>query len=332
MSDALERVGFSVDWSNPLAGAVDSTIRAAIQELGLDDYLEKVSGDNERLLATAQEWRAAARDMQGVVEDLRAERRQLEAAWSGEAAKAFSGQMTEFEESLLGEAEDMITIAELLEMAAEACAAAEDAMVELIVEIVEALLVAAATAAIVALLTAGVGAAVGPLIAAAGTAHRMLKAVRITARLADRLKDLAERLRALQRLRRLRTRARAAWRHQPTRKKLKTPVKYAVKMAVGAKAGGAVIGAAPTAASVLEHETGWDVDGTAAGWADAAERTVHETTGLDEVRIGDRTWDVANQEASVPSPPTAEQAEYQDRPAPQSFQDRSAMSVREVFG
>lgn len=331
MSDALDRVGFSVDWSNPLAGALDGTIRAAIKELGLDDYLEKVSGDNERLRTVAQEWRAAARDMQGVVEDLRAERRTLEASWTGEAAKAFGGQMAEFEQGLLGEAEDMITIAELLEMAAEACAVAEDAMVELIVEIVEALLVAAATAAIVALLTAGIGAAIGPLIAAAGTAHRMLKAVRITAKLADRLKDLADRLRALQKLRRLRTKARAAWRHKPTRKKIKTAIKHPVKKALGAQMVGAAIDAAPTAGSVLEHETGWDVDGTVAGWADGAERSLHQTTGLDEVRIGDRTWDVAHQDAATPKP-TEEQAEYQNRPEPQSFKERSALSVREVFG
>jgi WXG100 family type VII secretion target len=303
--------------SNPLAGAVDGTIRAAIKELGLDDFLEKVSGDNERLLAVAQEWRAAARDMQGVVEDLRAERRTLQASWTGEAAQAFGGQMAEFEQDLLGETDDLNTIAELLEMAADACAVAEEAMVELIVEFVEALLAAAATAAIVALLTAGVGAAVGPLIAAAGTAHRMLKAIRITAKLADRLKELADRMRALQKMRRLRTKARAAWRHKPTRKKIKTAVKFPVKKAIGAHMVGAAIDAAPTAGSVLEHETGWDVDGTIAGWADGAERTLHETTGLDEVRIGDRTWDVAHQEANTPRP-TEQQAHYRNQPEPQS--------------
>jgi WXG100 family type VII secretion target len=331
MSDALERVGFSVDWSNPLAGAIDETIRAAIKQLGLDEYLEKVSGDNERLLEVAREWRAAARDMQGVVEDLRAERKTLEASWTGEAATAFSGKMTKFEQDLIAESEDMVTIAELLEMAAEACATAEDAMTDLIVEIVEALLVAAATAAIVALLTAGVGAALGPLMAAGGTAHRMLKAVRITAKLADRLKDLADRMRALRKLRRLRTKARAAWRHKPTRKKIKTAVKFPVKKAVGAKMVGAAIDAAPTANSVIEHQTGVDVGEKVSGWADSAERTLHETTGLKEVHMGDKTWDVEHQGASQP-PPTEEQADYRSRPEPRSFQERSASSVRDVFG
>lgn len=48
-------------------------------------------------------------------------------------------------------------------------------------------------------------------------------------------------------------------------------------------------------------------------------------------RVGARDR-LGRRRASVPLRPTAEQAEYQHRPAPQSFHDRSAMSAREVCG
>ncbi|MFE4023873.1 WXG100 family type VII secretion target [Streptomyces sp. NPDC059101] len=354
MSQALERIGFDVDWSNPLAGALDSVIRGAIKELGLDEYLEKVSGDNEKLMETAREWRAAARDLQGVLDDLQAERRGLQHSWTGEASEAFSKTMSEFEKALHGEAEDMITVAELLEMAAESCAEAEDMMVELITEIVEALLVAAATAAIVAILTAGVGAAIGPLIAAGGAAHRAMKAVRITARLADKLKDLADRMRALQKLRRTRIRAKALWRNKNARKKVKMGVKQIVKKAAGAKAAGAALDAAPLANSVFEHHTGIDVaqevsERTArvrekvGEAANSAERAIHDATGLKEVRVGDKRWDVEHQTPVGPDAPkekplTEQQKQYADRPDSERFTDRLAdgaagsKPVREVFG
>ncbi|MFI5526434.1 WXG100 family type VII secretion target [Streptomyces platensis] len=354
MSQALERIGFDVDWSNPLAGALDSVIREAIKDLGLDEYLEKVSGDNEKLAETAKEWRTAAREMHGVVEDLLAERKALQRSWTGEASEAFGVTMTEFEKALKAEAEDMITVAELLEMAAESCAEAEETMVVLITEIVEALLVAAATAAIVAILTAGVGAAIGPLIGAAGAAHRAMKAVRITAKLADKLKDLADRMRAVQKLRRARIKAKALWRNKNARKKINKNVKRVVKKAAGAKAVGAVVGAAPLANSVIEHHTGVDVGewasektatarekvAEAGNWA---ERELHDSTGLKEVRIGDKRWDVEHQtpvgpEAPKAEQPTEQQKQYADRPDPQRFRERlvegaaHAKPVREVFG
>lgn len=339
MSQALERIGFDVDWSNPLAGALDSTIRGAVKSLGLDEYLEKVSGDNEKLIATAREWRTAASEMQGVVDDLQAERRTLQASWTGEASTAFGTTMTEFEQALKGEAEDMITVAELLETAAEACTEAEETMIELITEIVEALLVAAATAAIVALLTAGVGAAIGPLIGAAGATHRALKAVRITAKLADKLKDLADRMRALQKLRRARIKAKALWRNKNARKKISRGVKQVVKRAAGAKAAGAVIGAAPLANSVIEHHTGVDVGEKVGQWADEGEAALHDATGLKGVHVGDHRWDVEHQDAGKPPPLTEQQKQYADRPDPKSFDERlaeaaprAAKPVREVFG
>ncbi|MFG2191800.1 WXG100 family type VII secretion target [Streptomyces sp. NPDC048639] len=359
MSDALERIGFSVDWSNPLAGALDSVIREAVKELGLDEKLETVSGDNELLLKVAGHWRTAARDMRGVVDDLVAERRTLQTAWAGDASTAFGEMMADFEKAMIGEADDMDTVAELLEAAAEACAMAEEAMIELIVEIVETLLVAAATAAIVALLTAGVGAAVGPLIAAAGTAHRVLKAVRITAKLADKLADLARRMQALRKLAKLRRVARRTWQ---TRKdgtilnpsdfaKLKRGIKQGVKAAVGAQLVDAAIGAAPTAGSVAEHygvdtQPVRDAMGTAGDFAnrvtDGAERQINETTGLDQVRVGDGQWDLTTQEPRpIPEAPatTEESRQYANRPDSQRFDGRlvdsapnAARSVREAFG
>ncbi|MEU5212284.1 WXG100 family type VII secretion target [Streptomyces sp. NPDC020742] len=338
-SAALERIGFDVDWSNPLAGALDSVIRGAIKDLGLDEYLEKVSGDNEKLRETAREWRAAARDMEGVVDDLRAERRTLQDSWTGEASEAFGGVMSEFEKALKAEAEDMVTVAELLEMAAESCTEAEETMVELITEIVEALLVAAATAAIVALLTAGIGAAIGPLIGAAGAAHRAMKAVRITAKLADKLKDLADRMRAVQKLRRARIKAKALWRNKNARKKINTNVKRVLKKAAGAKAVGAVVGAGPLAGSVIEHATGVDIGEKVGAAGDRAERVIHDATGLDWVSVGGKKWDLEHQTSGKDEgPQTEQQKQYAERPEPQGFDERLAEAVprskpvREVFG
>jgi hypothetical protein len=75
-------------------------------------------------------------------------------------------------------------------------------MIDLIIEMA---LAAAATTAILSLLTAGAAAAIGPLIAAAGIAQKALKAVKITANLADKLSDLAKSLKAIKRAEKLAT-------------------------------------------------------------------------------------------------------------------------------
>ncbi|MEU9287106.1 WXG100 family type VII secretion target [Streptomyces sp. NPDC048275] len=199
--DILSRLGVSI--SGPFSDTLDEIVRGIIKQFGLEDDLEKVSGDNEKLLETAATYRQAARDLRGVVQDLEAERATLLTQWSGEAADAFRAKSLAFEMALNGEAEDMDTIATLLETAAEACAMAEQLMIDLIVEIIEMALAAAATTAILSLLTAGAAAAIGPLIAAAGIAQKALKAVKITANLADKLSDLAKTLKAIKRAEKL---------------------------------------------------------------------------------------------------------------------------------
>ncbi|GGX37866.1 WXG100 family type VII secretion target [Streptomyces chryseus] len=211
--DALSRINFALDWSNPLAGVLDEIIRGIMKQFNLDELLEQVSGDNELLAETAVQWRKAANDLRGVVEDLVAERRTLATQWEGEAFESFHKMMSEFEEALTGEAADMDTMAELLEMAAQECAAAEQLMLDLIVEIVEVAIAAAATTAILSLLTAGAAAAIGPLVAAAGIAHRAAKAVRITAKLADALADIAKRMQLLRKAAKLRSALRKGPKH-----------------------------------------------------------------------------------------------------------------------
>ncbi|WP_320783543.1 WXG100 family type VII secretion target [Streptomyces sp. CRN 30] len=170
--DVFSRLGIS--FSGPFSDTMDQIVRGIIKQFGLEDDLEKVSGDNEKLMETAAEYRQAARDLQGVVQDLQAERTTLLTQWSGEAADAFRAKSLAFEKALDGEAEDMDTIATLLETAAEACATAEQLMIDLIVEIIETVVTVAATTAILSLLTAGAAAAIGPLIMAAGVAQKAL--------------------------------------------------------------------------------------------------------------------------------------------------------------
>ncbi|KOT97308.1 hypothetical protein ADK70_08455 [Streptomyces rimosus subsp. pseudoverticillatus] len=201
---ALDRVNYVLDWSNPLAATLDEVIKGILKQCGADDWFDWVTGDSELLEKTAQEWRDAARDLRDVVADLVAERKSVERVWESEAAQGFGKTMTDFEQALLGEADDMDTVAELLEMAAAACVIAEQAMTDLLVEIVETLMVTAATTAILSVLTAGAAAAIGPLAGAANVAYRAAKATRIAAKLADKLADIAQRTRALAKLSRLR--------------------------------------------------------------------------------------------------------------------------------
>ena len=330
---ALERIGFSVDWSNPLASKLDSLIRQAFNELGLDEELEKVTGDSELLTKVAAQWRTDALDMRGIVDDLVAERRALDYSWSGRAAKAFGTTMSDFEEAILSEAEDLEALAKLLEAAAEACTIAEDAMVELIVEVVQLLLTIAVTAAIMTLLTAGVAGAVGPLIAAAGAATRAMRAVRITAKLADKLSDLAERMQAVRKLRKAREIAERLreqkkngagkpWDVRTEYGRLKQGVKASVSTPlVGAEVPDAIAGAAPTLAGIAEHhgvdtspvtkpvEAGQKAVDDAAG---SAERAIHDTTGKD----------VPLREAPEPPPPA--RTAYDENAEPQRFRDRLA--------
>lgn len=199
--DILSRLGVSI--SGPFADTLDEIIRGIINQFGLEDDLEKVSGDNEKLRETANDYRQAARDLRGVVDDLEAERKKLLQSWTGEAADGFRAKSLAFENALKGEAEDLDTVATLLETAAEACAEAEQLLIDLIIEIIEAALAAAATTAILSVLTAGAAAAIGPLITAAGIATKAMKAVKITAKLADKLSDLAKQLRAIKRAEKL---------------------------------------------------------------------------------------------------------------------------------
>ncbi|NEY33218.1 hypothetical protein GTU99_13620 [Streptomyces sp. PRKS01-65] len=309
-SDALGRINFTLDWSNPLAGVLDEIIRGIIKQFNLDELLEQVSGDNELLAETATQWRKAANDLRGVVEDLVAERRPLAAQWEGDAFDRFNGMMSEFEEALLGEATDMDTMAELLEMAAQECAAAEQLMLDLIVEIVEAALAAAATTAILSLLTAGAAAAIGPLIAAAGIAHRAAKAVRITAKLADALADIAKRMQLLRNTMKLRNALRKG------RKHLKGGLMRYVRGSDG-------------------RRDPWDL-GLYVGYTitkRGVKGVVKDVLGADPAG--------AVQEGPLQDAPgvTEERYEYSRRPEPQRLEERTetapshaGKTVREVFG
>ncbi|MFJ9089738.1 WXG100 family type VII secretion target [Streptomyces sp. NPDC102384] len=189
---------------------MDEVIKGVLGQLGVDDWFDWVTGESDTLARTAEAWRACAKDIQDVLSDLEAERKAVERVWAGEAAEGFSRTLTEYEEALHGEAEDCITIAELLEQAAEACKIAEQAMEELLVELVEVVLASLATTAVLSLLTAGAAAAIGPVAAAAGAATKAAKATRIAGKLATQLEDLAKRTRLLAKASKLRRYLRSA--------------------------------------------------------------------------------------------------------------------------
>ncbi|MBU7596680.1 WXG100 family type VII secretion target [Streptomyces sp. P38-E01] len=309
--DALSRVSYALDWSNPLASTLDEIIRGILKQFNVDELLEQVSGDVERLAEVATEWRVAARDLRGVVDDLQAERNLLNEAWKGPAAKGFGTMMNGFEKALLAEAEDMETIAQLLEMAAKECAAAEKLMLDLVVEIVQAVIASAATTAILGVLTAGAAAAIGPIIAGANIAYRVARGARITARLAERLADLARRMQAMRKLAKVRHELRKGPKHfkgglkrfiRPEEGQARDPMDL-VRYAAYRQAKGVV--------KAGVHETlGVDRTGAVTGVG------MEEGPGIAERRI-----------------------EYRNRPGPESFDERTKASpdhakktVREAFG
>ncbi|MHC5260633.1 WXG100 family type VII secretion target [Streptomyces sp. UC4497] len=201
---ALDRISYTLDWSNPLAATMDEVIKGVLDYVGADDWFDWVTGDSDLLQETAAQWRASAGRLRDVVADLQAERKALAHDWAGEASEAFQQRMQKFEDAILGEAEDAITIAELLEQAAAACAIAEEAMQDLLVELVEVVLASLATTAVLSLLTAGAAAAIGPVVAAAGAASKIAKASRIAGSLATKLDDLAKSLQLMRKAAKLR--------------------------------------------------------------------------------------------------------------------------------
>ncbi|GAA2508884.1 hypothetical protein GCM10010406_51690 [Streptomyces thermolineatus] len=310
--DVLSRVNFTLDWSNPLASVLDEVVRGIIKQFNLDGLLEQVSGDNEKLTEVAGDWRKAARDMRGVVDDLVTERRTLLRSWSGESAKAFSDEMEKTEKALQGEADDMDTVAECLELAAAECAMAEQMMIELIVEILEAVLVAAAATAVLSLLTAGAAAAIGPLVTAAGVAHRAMKAARITAKLADKLSDLAKRMQLLRKTAKLRTEIRRLGSKGPN------GYRHGLKKILRGE------GDATDLAKYLAYRQA----------KKAVKGGMKEVLGVDP---GGAVQSAVMEEAPKV---VEEKAEYEARPPSQSFKDRvdgnpaafKHKSVQEVFG
>ncbi|MBU7597994.1 hypothetical protein JGS22_010325 [Streptomyces sp. P38-E01] len=195
--DALTRINYTPD--SP-GSVLDEIVRDVLKQFNVDELLEKVSGDNEKLLAVAQKWRDEATALRGVVEDLQAERKTLQRSWTGPASTAFGVAANGFELALLGEADDMDTTAELLELAALECGEAERLMLDLVVELVQSIAVTAATSAILSLVTFGASAAIGAVISGANIAYRVARGVRITAQLAERLARLSRRMQARRKL------------------------------------------------------------------------------------------------------------------------------------
>lgn len=198
--DVLSRINYVPD--SP-GSTLDEIVRSILKKFEVDELVEKVSGDNEKLAETAQKWRDEATELRGVVEDLQAERKTLQRNWTGAASKAFGLVANSFELALLGEADDMDTTAELLELAALECAEAERLMLDLVVEIVQSIMATAATAAVLSLITAGASAVLGAVIAGANIAHRVTRGIRIAARLAERLSRLSRRMKVVKRRREL---------------------------------------------------------------------------------------------------------------------------------
>ncbi|MFI9260354.1 WXG100 family type VII secretion target [Streptomyces sp. ISID311] len=179
------------DWMSGFDSAVDSIMRPLVEPLA--EHLECVTGDDEGIQEAAKLWRDQAADLRDLIADQRRDRADLAHEWTGEAAEAFQGHLAEMETALQQEADDMDAVADVLEQAAEQCRLAEQVVTMLIQELIEWALIELAVALATSIVTAGVS------VAAMG-AMAVSRAGITSARIAEKLKSLAEELRAFVRI------------------------------------------------------------------------------------------------------------------------------------
>ncbi|MGW1374963.1 WXG100 family type VII secretion target [Streptomyces sp. NPDC002446] len=175
------------DWMSGFDSVVDEIMRPLVEPLA--EHLESVTGDDEGLYEAARLWRDQAAELRELIADQRRDRADLAHEWTGAAADAFQGHLAEMETALEAEAADMDAVADVLQGAAEQCRLAEQVVEMLIRELIEWALIELAVALATSIVTAGVS-------AAAGAAAAVARAGITSARVADKLRDLATELKA----------------------------------------------------------------------------------------------------------------------------------------
>ncbi|MEU5387036.1 WXG100 family type VII secretion target [Kitasatospora cineracea] len=178
-----------------LGGALDQAVEWALEESGLLDMLEKVTGNLAELNAATMEWQAQAGAVRSVAAELRSGVAPVAESWQGSASDAFGGHMGNVADALDQTAEEMMQTAQIINSAAQECAMAEGLVIEIITEAIEALIASLAAEAVLSLVTFGAAAVVGALIDEAEIGVFVARVAQVSTKLAKALEEL---LKALQ--------------------------------------------------------------------------------------------------------------------------------------
>ncbi|MEV7213138.1 WXG100 family type VII secretion target [Kitasatospora cineracea] len=178
-----------------LGGALDQAVEWALEESGLLDMLEKVTGNLAELNAATMEWQAQAGAVRSVAAELRSGVMPVAESWQGSASDAFGGHMGNVADALDQTAEEMMQTAQIINSAAQECAMAEGMVIEIITEAIEALIASLAAEAVLSLVTFGAAALVGALIDEAEIGTFVARVAQVSTKLAKALEEL---LKALQ--------------------------------------------------------------------------------------------------------------------------------------
>ncbi|RPE35297.1 uncharacterized protein YukE [Kitasatospora cineracea] len=178
-----------------LGGALDQAVEWALEESGLLDMLEKVTGNLAELNAATMEWQAQAGAVRSVAAELRSGVAPVAQSWQGSASDAFGGHMGNVADALDQTAEEMMQTAQIINSAAQECAMAEGLVIEIITEAIEALIASLAAEAVLSLVTFGAAAVVGALIDEAEIGVFVGRVAQVSTKLAKALEEL---LKALQ--------------------------------------------------------------------------------------------------------------------------------------
>ncbi|OKJ08300.1 WXG100 family type VII secretion target [Kitasatospora sp. CB01950] len=182
---------------NGLGGMLDEAVVWALEQSGLMDMLEKVTGDLAQLNAAAEEWQAQAHAVQSVAAELRGGAVPLSADWAGSASDAFGGHMGEVADALDQTAKGMHDTAQIINSAAQECAMAEGMVIQIISEAIEALIVSLAAEAVIAVVTMGIGLIADALITEAEIGVFVARVAKVSTMLAKKLEELLKALKEL---------------------------------------------------------------------------------------------------------------------------------------
>lgn len=178
-------------------GTLDEFVKGVLEETGMLDVLEKVTGMPEQLISAADEWHAQAKALQGIADALRMGAAKLPAHWQGEASESFGHAMKKVVTAIDDTAAEAGQTASILSSAAEECKLAEDTVIGIIREAIEWLAITMAAGLITDLLTLGLSTAVHAMVVEAEMVAFVARVEQASVKLGKALRELMEKIKEM---------------------------------------------------------------------------------------------------------------------------------------